>query len=99
MPSKCTKCGSEENYNPVLNIGLCDPCIGARLEELEAELEKHRWISVDEGLPDTGQFTLVLLESGNIIQACDVDWVTPSTERYMYWKPIIPPKEQDNGKD
>ncbi len=36
MASKCTKCGDTENYNFILNIGLCDPCIGERIEELEA---------------------------------------------------------------
>lgn len=35
MASKCTKCGNTENYNFALNIGLCDICIGEKLEELE----------------------------------------------------------------
>lgn len=37
MASKCTKCGDTEYYNFALNIGLCDPCIGERIEELEAD--------------------------------------------------------------
>lgn len=37
MGSKCTKCGDTEHYNFALNIGLCDPCIGERIEELEAD--------------------------------------------------------------
>lgn len=42
MASKCTKCGNEDNYNFVLNIGLCNPCIGERIEELEKALEKAK---------------------------------------------------------
>lgn len=37
MASKCTKCGDTDNYNFALNIGLCNMCIGEKLEELEAE--------------------------------------------------------------
>lgn len=37
MASECTKCGDTEHYNFALNIGLCDPCIGERIEELEAD--------------------------------------------------------------
>lgn len=40
MASKCKKCGTTENYNFELNIGLCNPCIAKELErikELEAE--------------------------------------------------------------
>lgn len=43
MASKCTKCGNTDNYNFTLNIGLCDICIGEKLErvdELEAEIKK-----------------------------------------------------------
>ncbi len=29
----CERCGSKENYNFALNIGLCNPCIGKELEE------------------------------------------------------------------
>ncbi len=34
----CTKCKSTDNYNFVINNGLCDPCIAERLDELQAEL-------------------------------------------------------------
>ncbi len=33
---KCTNCGNED-VNFAINIGLCDPCIGEKLERLEAE--------------------------------------------------------------
>ncbi len=35
MHGTCDKCKSKENYNFVINNGLCDPCIEARLDELE----------------------------------------------------------------
>ena len=34
----CTNCKSKDNYNFVINNGLCDTCIAERLDELEAEL-------------------------------------------------------------
>ncbi len=34
----CTNCKSKDNYNFVINNGLCNPCIAERLDELEAEL-------------------------------------------------------------
>ena len=48
MASKCTKCGSTENYNFVLNIGLCDPCIGGRIEELEDDYTDLKEIQVTD---------------------------------------------------
>ena len=42
MAAKCTKCGNESNYNFALNIGLCNTCISARLEDLKAENEKYK---------------------------------------------------------
>ena len=35
----CTNCKSKDNYNFVINNGLCDTCIAGRLDELEAELD------------------------------------------------------------
>ena len=37
--SECEKCGSKQNYNFALNIGLCNPCIHIKLEELQSENE------------------------------------------------------------
>ena len=37
----CTECGSED-VNHAINIGLCDSCIGVKLEKLEAENEQLR---------------------------------------------------------
>lgn len=37
---QCKKCGNEDNYNFVLNIGLCNPCIGAEIEQLQAKNER-----------------------------------------------------------
>ncbi len=41
MHGTCDKCKSKENYNFVINNGLCDPCIEARLDELEED-NRHR---------------------------------------------------------
>ncbi len=38
----CTECGSKDNYNFALNIGLCDVCIGEKLEQLQTELAKAK---------------------------------------------------------
>jgi len=43
MANECTKCGSKDNYNFALNIGLCNVCIINELErikELEEAIEK-----------------------------------------------------------
>lgn len=37
MASVCKNCGDINNYNFALNIGLCDPCIGAKLDKLESD--------------------------------------------------------------
>ena len=34
MANKCMKCGSTENYNFALNIGLCNICISKELERI-----------------------------------------------------------------
>lgn len=43
MARTCTECGNEDKYNFALNIGLCDSCIGEKLEqvdELKTQLEE-----------------------------------------------------------
>ena len=40
MASKCSKCGDTDNYNFALNIGLCNGCIGEKLERIEEALER-----------------------------------------------------------
>ncbi len=32
MPSKCTRCGNEDNYNFAINNGLCNSCIASEIE-------------------------------------------------------------------
>ena len=40
-------CGNEEDYNFALNIGLCNGCIGEKLEQLEVDLaEKDKRIEI-----------------------------------------------------
>jgi len=45
MANKCEKCGSEDNYNYALNIGLCNSCIGAKLEAMETELKRLQYLT------------------------------------------------------
>ncbi len=40
----CTNCDSKDDYNYSLNIGLCNRCIGEKLEGLE---ETVRWMLKD----------------------------------------------------
>lgn len=42
MANGCKQCGSKDNYNFALNIGLCNRCIGENLEQLQAENERLR---------------------------------------------------------
>ncbi len=44
MASKCTKCGNTAYYNFTLNIGLCDICIG---EKLERQAERIKRLEAD----------------------------------------------------
>lgn len=39
MHGKCNKCGSTDNYNFVINNGMCNPCIEGLTESLQADLE------------------------------------------------------------
>lgn len=46
-------CGNEEDYNFALNIGLCNGCIGEKLEQLEQTIikvkaENQRLVEVNE---------------------------------------------------
>ena len=63
MSSQCTKCKSKENYNFAINNGLCNSCIEAKLDKLEAENERlqetlkvvvkdeyHNWQKAMEGI-------------------------------------------------
>lgn len=67
------------------------------VERLQAELDKHRWIPVSEGLPEDDGIYLVLKERGHSIvcgknygyrQEYDFDF---QIMRATHWKPIILP--------
>ncbi len=103
---KCETCGDEQDYNFALNIGLCNGCIGEKLEQLQAELDKHRWIPVSERLPKkskTGhpqQTEYVYLYTGkkSMIEAFYdyyyKEWYNSdgTSVQGTHWKPIILPK-------
>ena len=40
MSNKCKKCGNKDNYNFAINNGLCNSCIEAELEQLQAKITK-----------------------------------------------------------
>ena len=42
MSSKCKNCDSVLSYNFVLDIGLCNPCIGKLIGKLEDENKRLR---------------------------------------------------------
>ena len=67
------------------------------IEQLQAELEKHRWIPVSERLPESSGVVLVLLSDGNIIQAISAYWVNYKgwlNQSITHWKPIILPEPE-----
>ena len=82
------------------------PALIAEVKRLQKENEKYQWISVKDRLPeDISNAYLALLESGNVIQTCDIDWEcsTPKVntvhglnDKITYWKPITLPKEQSD---
>lgn len=37
VKSQCKKCGNKADYNLALNIGLCNSCIAANIEQLQAD--------------------------------------------------------------
>ncbi len=72
-----------------------------QIKQLQAELDKHRWIPVSERLPENIPITLVLFDSGNIIQAICADWVNIEgklNEHITHWKPIILPEKTLKGE-
>ncbi len=97
----CTECGSEDDYNFSLNIGLCNACIGKKIERLE---EENRWIPVGERLPEEGVFCHIFIPAFN--KCCPQrGWYKPkkrhwstttrgreTTRQVTHWKPITLPE-------
>ncbi len=77
-------------------------CLGCRVSNLQAELEKHRWIPVTERLPENVDDIELMYPDGLIIKGYysrssfypnyDIDIEHDSV---THWKPIISLKEQD----
>ena len=69
----------------------------AEAKQLQAEVEKHRWIPVSERLPEDDKPCLILLISGNIIQgipSCDLFGPDGILWRSVtHWKPIVLPEQ------
>ncbi len=62
----------------------------SKIESLEAELNKHKWISVSDRLPEDNAVVLVFSESG-----LDSDYYYADRwqrNEITHWKPITPPK-------
>jgi hypothetical protein len=97
MLGKC-KCGQDANTG--INNGKCDGCIGAYIDGLETELQKHQWISVEDGLPEEGSGVFICdyeYEGVGEVWACcygrgrfNLDG-HDMTDRVTYWKPITLP--------
>ncbi len=80
-----------------------------KIEQLEAELAKHRWIPVEEGLPERDCFCDIYIPKFN--KNCPQrgwynehkkSWLTTTkgwgiTRQVTHWKPIILP-EQEKGR-
>ena len=66
------------------------------LKTATAELEKHRWIPVSEGVPKKVRF--ILCKSSTNLEVCDLQQnrdlqIARLKVYYTHWKPIILPKE------
>ena len=103
MSNQCTKCNSKDNYNFAIDNGLCNSCIAERLEQLEADLDKHRWIPVEERLPERGEKVDGYVKKLKLrIANLKGDYVNHKqtitdsdgwqVENLTHWKPIILPK-------
>ena len=57
MASQCKNCDSVLSYNFVLDIGLCNPCIGKLIGKLEDENKRLRE-ALEKSLPDPLQIEL-----------------------------------------
>jgi len=78
MANNCKKCGSENNYNFELNIGLCNPCIGKELERLENGLTAK-----DKEI-ESGNLALVELARQNIMLREENDKLKKEAEDSAY---------------
>ena len=132
MPNTCKECGDKDNYNFALDVGLCNPCVGEKLEELDTakeenqsfgnvlavihrdgghyitrygheqaskaaiklvldlrdKLDAHRWIPVEERLPEKGDHIIVLWNSARLRRwptVLRVNDTWPDPDNYTHW--------------
>ncbi len=101
----CTECGSEDDYNFSLNIGLCNACIGKKIERLE---EENRWIPVGERLPEPNENThpqqsvivklATITETDAWYEDCDKHWHERRTGKVIkgtHWRRTPDRKENE----
>ena len=62
------------------------------LDHLQAELAKHRWIPVSEGLPEKGVYILVYCPRTQMISEVFANDGVDFANTYTHWKPITLPK-------
>ena len=82
----------------------CENC-----KQLQAELDKHRWIPVSEGLPKLKTKVWIASETGFTVGSYSVfahdnktkGWFSNGGEEIFpptYWMPIIPPEQEKGGE-
>ena len=102
MPNKCKNCDSKDDYNYIINNGLCNGCIGEQLEQLQAQLDKLRWSAVSEGLPKEDGYYLVTSENwfGRMHFQQGIWFFGDRETKYLvqdeftHWKQIILPEDE-----
>ena len=117
---RCPKCGGEADDKNSTGGHICYKTAQVRsvplqtipiekYEQLQAELEKHRWIPVSERLPEGSHSVLIYCDRMITTGYFDnfegrAEWQihcnTPRCyyqEKITHWKPITQPKEDENG--
>ena len=73
-----------------------------REQQLQAELDKHRWIPVTERLPKIGQEVLLYSVKFEGSKLCVLIWWREALEElveFTHWKPITLPEEALKEKE
>ena len=83
------------HYNEAQQCPNAIDCRNEKISELQAELDKHRWIPVVERLPETtGAYQVIRkindYPSTRMYNVHNKDW--RSNDIVTHWKPIILPK-------
>jgi hypothetical protein len=91
-------CGCLKSYK-LTRDKVCKDC---RIAELEAELAKHEWVSVEDRPPEKTGYYQVVRESNNLPSTrmfyAEPENFWESRDVVLFWKPIsLPPADGDKS--